>query len=287
MRFALNGSFSFQDYAVAKWPDHISAIVKMATDEFAEDEDSQAALQDIQLALDEFTDYYENDILHDSINDMVRKDCEPFMGHEFHNDLLYVWNHIYCHHEKGSQVRNDISIDALSRSFTRNRKLLENIYLGKTPSPSGAVDILSEYYGNNLFKCHKITCFYFHEGYTTPSSLVKHINRHDRPFVCVFPDCSIAQFGFANNKDLEKHRRDFHPDATDYDKTFSRPTKAVTPSTRWRCEICNKLFTRNFQLKNHTRIHTGDRPFACSECGKAFARLNDCTRHEKIHTRRS
>lgn len=50
------------------------------------------------------------------------------------------------------------------------------------------------------------------------------------------------------------------------------------------CHICDKRFTRPYNLKSHLRTHTDERPFTCSVCGKAFARQHDRKRHEDLHT---
>ena len=257
----------------------------MTPNDFSKDTDSQAALQEIEAALDEFADFYEDDVLHTPIVDIVEQDCEPFKKYQFYNKLLYVWNHIYCHHEKGFESRNDVSIKSLSDVLSRNRKLLEDLSSLSLPSYSGENKNLTTFYGDKRFKCPKITCFYFHEGFIDAKSRDQHINRHDRPFNCTFPDCSIAEFGFPSNKDLEKHKRFFHPEIEDQANTFTVATKP-TALARWPCNLCSKRFTRGFHLRSHIRSHNGDRPFACSECGKAFARANDCKRHEKIHARR-
>lgn len=76
----------------------------------------------------------------------------------------------------------------------------------------------------------------------------------------------------------------------------SEPTKqrgarikaqSVTPGARNRlhaCSWCPKSFSTTGHLKQHTRIHTGDRPFECTWCDKAFAQCGDLKRHVRIHT---
>lgn len=54
----------------------------------------------------------------------------------------------------------------------------------------------------------------------------------------------------------------------------------------FQCPACKMAFSNNGQLKNHVRIHTGERPFMCNHlnCNKTFTRNEELTRHKLIHT---
>ena len=52
----------------------------------------------------------------------------------------------------------------------------------------------------------------------------------------------------------------------------------------YKCDQCNKVFTRSHDLKRHIqRVHSSDRPFTSGLCDRDFASSDMLRRHEKIH----
>jgi hypothetical protein len=249
----------------------------MSPDSFFEDENSLEALKKIKLALEEFSVRYEDEIHNQEPVDAAQLDCKAHETRNFYWNLLHVWNHIRRQQGGGVIARNDISLNSLRDVVKRNREFVEKL-------PPREFGDLTDFYGKKQFKCSKLTCFYFHEGFDNAAKRDKHVNKHDRPFNCDVLGCSISLFGFTSNTELEKHKRFFHPEMVDLTTTFKVAKEPVT-AAKYPCRLCGKRFTRSFSHKNHEMSHRGEKPFACSECGKAFTRKNDCVRHEKIHNK--
>ncbi|RIA91320.1 hypothetical protein C1645_737200 [Glomus cerebriforme] len=68
--------------------------------------------------------------------------------------------------------------------------------------------------------------------------------------------------------------------------TFSSKTVSSTPK-RYKCNVCQKRFTRPSSLQTHTYSHTGEKPFKCpvEGCGRHFSVVSNLRRHQKIHTK--
>ncbi|GFR88923.1 zinc finger protein 62 [Elysia marginata] len=57
---------------------------------------------------------------------------------------------------------------------------------------------------------------------------------------------------------------------------FSHKSKILK---RYTCEVCNKAFASNSDLKTHRRTHSGETPFKCDYCDRSFKQRG----HRKLH----
>ena len=61
-------------------------------------------------------------------------------------------------------------------------------------------------------------------------------------------------------------------------------TDTVTPGKKkLHCQYCGKGFSKNFDLQQHIRAHTGEKPYQCVVCGRAFAQKSNVKKHMATH----
>lgn len=281
-QFALEGQLAFQDYAIAKWSHHVNAWANSGLRFLTEASDQQNLLRGITVAIDDFMTRYSEEEWDTGLVEDCKIHCSVFEAYNIYDSLVLLTSHIYTFQKKGFEARHKISIKSLGKALERNRKVLEELPAKLTQSEK--LTYRKFYDDERRFKCSRITCRYFSEGFKEEKARKRHVDIHNRPYQCEVTDC-LGNEGFANAKDLEKHTRAFHPEISDLAVTFNSTT-AKRAKADHACTLCGKTFTRNFHRKHHELSHRGERPHECSECGKAFKRLNDLKRHQKLHDRK-
>ena len=79
--------------------------------------------------------------------------------------------------------------------------------------------------------------------------------------------CDLCGTKFVHKSTMRAHKKTVHIDTTPF-----------------KCKICGSAFQVSEELKEHKKIHIGEKIFKCDICGNSFARKLTLRRHELTHS---
>ncbi|CAG7836790.1 unnamed protein product [Allacma fusca] len=62
-----------------------------------------------------------------------------------------------------------------------------------------------------------------------------------------------------------------------------RRSSSENDTSKKQCEYCGKVFKKVFNLHQHIRSHTGEKPFHCLVCGRGFTQKSNVKKHMQTH----
>lgn len=230
-QLALEGQLAFQDYAVAKWFHHVNSFISSGQKFLDKAPDQNARIEALSHALDDFMYKYGEVDWEQGLVEECKNSCRVFENHSLFDNLVLITSHVYTFQKKGFEARHKISINSLDEALTHNRKILEDLpaKLEKKKAINDLTIFRKFYDADRLYKCNRITCRYFSEGFKDKRSRKNHVNIHDRPYYCEVQDCLGQDLGFANDNDLQKYDLSFRGLAiSDFSQTYaSIPPRTV------------------------------------------------------------
>lgn len=295
----LGGYYGFMDYAVALWVRHVEEAASGADEGDAMVEDLGESLM---ILLDQ---HFTAPTKQMPVSQGNKKRLQTFEGlprfHDLEQAVVWARKELTFF---GETKESDKALD-LGRVVNNIRRELEEAIEGARSGPAEEAEALAAMYGPKPFKCSRLSCRYFYDGFETTEQRDQHHNKHLLPFRCTVVGCPRSSLGMASSGELQRHMKDTHMapgddefprlDETTDQTSTTRPararrqeyTMAPKPKRRqardWTCSVCSKVFRKKFNLESHMAIHSDERRFGCGMCDLAFARASDRNRHEKTH----
>lgn len=265
--FVPSGYYGFLDYAYAYWSSHLDSCVR-----------NQLSKDTIEEISETATVFVEMHWVGHSTRAIVPKSFLTrwsVLENGGNIDRLVSAGYIAQRQLRVFTTQNLIDqVLSLHETVAKVRLCLEA--LGRTAPTTDKFELM---YGTEIFKCPRVSCVRFSNGFSLEQQRDDHVPKHERSFFCSFQGCAMALLGCSTLSDLHKHEIDYHGSIS-FDED-DEPQYPEIPAS-FDCLQCGKRFTRKHNLKIHMRIHSApnEKNFICSQCGKSFVRFGDRTRHE-------
>lgn len=273
-KYVRQGYYSFYDYAVACWSLHFQSAIGTTQ--------TQKSIEILAEYFGIFLDLHWSKAAEEqTVSSAIKDKLDAFRKFDCFAKLTEAF--VSARKQLGIHYKGPSPSEPLDLSSTTMaiREVVEGINL-----PRHAPE-LEEFYGTKSFKCPRVNCFKFYDGFSSQAERDRHVDKHDRPYTCSIPDCQMGIVGYSTEKALQKHMFDLHGVDPGAHLEFPAPPREPAKRTAeavFGCPHCPKKFTRAFTLRGHVRTHENSKPFACNTRGKQFARYTDCKRHEGIHS---
>ena len=166
--------YSFEDYAIVHWIDHLASCTP---ETLSRDPKTH---QDLAKQVETFLSKHGLDSLTVS--------STP------DNEQLQILKHLdsSLRMDRVAQLARENKSAAscldLEAQLHRRRAIYENL-VAKMDPDSDASRLIVSFNGRNNFKCPRLFCDWFYDGWSDEGRRNEHLNKHDRPFRCTFEEC--------------------------------------------------------------------------------------------------
>ena len=212
--FFRQGYYSFEDYAIAHWLDHVDSSTSQIPT--SEDNGLKSLGEVIQL-------FFMKRGL-DPPPDVSLSTDQRFQSIRL-GDCVRRLNGLA---QLARQRKTNESYLDLETQLQRRRLIYEDMVTNIDPdSEQFRTFLLLNEFG--LFKCPKTWCKFFSGGFQLEERRDRHVNQHERPFRCTVEACLHAELGYETEKDLKRHVKTSHPtsESSEWDFPMHKPKQKL------------------------------------------------------------
>ncbi len=202
--------YSFEDYAIVHWIDHLASCTP---ETLSRDPKTH---QDLGKQVETFLSKHGLD--------------SPTAFSTPDNEQLQILKHLdsSLRMDRVAQLAREKKSAAscldLEAQLHHRRAIYENLVAKMDPDNDTSRLIVS-FNGRNNFKCPRLFCDWFYDGFPDEGRRNEHLNKHDRPFRCTIEECLYSKLAYGTETDLKRHLKKSHPTDGNANWTFPLPNR--------------------------------------------------------------
>ena len=191
LQFYRQGYYSFEDYAVAHWLDHVES----------------STCQVLPLgatSLDRLKNGLELFFIRHGSESPPAVSVSADQGFQVIRECSFTKRLDHLAHLAHQRHSNEQYLDLETQ--LQRRRLIYEVVTNTSPFDEASQNsLLPDRCG--WFKCPKIWCQFFSDGFQQKERRDKHVSQHERQFRCSFEECLYTQLGFETEKELKRHEK--------------------------------------------------------------------------------
>ena len=292
--YVLQGSYALMNYAVLYWVRHLEAGLEHI-------DSNDQLLPELAESLEAFIDQHWNSPTATfNISKRNSERLKYFESYSFYQNLqeatVSMRKQITFF---GKMEKRQIALD-LEDIVIRVRSFFEQLLLATTEQPK--LEHLKTRYGNNIFRCPRFSCQSFTNGFQSADERDRHVQKHERPFLCSDQACPQSTFGFTSKPELDRHMKDMHAtvqlDAEEFptDQDVEQSLKPPEPQHQVQEQSIPKpppvvvqdpepeqMLRTIPRLKKPKKTHI-KQDLVCQHCSKTFTKKFNLDSHLRTHS---
>ena len=207
--------------------------------------------------------------------------------------------HFLKFHQKIHAAEVSYDCTECSSSFPKASQLLKHQNACHSKSPNYECTKCGHIFPHaGSLVAHQRTCLLFDKSNDMPETSTS--NSTEAIYRPKEWKCSVCKEPHTSVGSLQAHQKEAHSsiideaqhlvtvdyltDVGDTPLAMTRDERVIAGVKPYKCELCEKTFTRSHGLLIHQRIHDGVRPFKCPVCQKCFTIERTLQNHMVIHS---
>lgn len=194
----LEGTYAFMEYAMISWTAHLEQLLDLLSDTVLPARLTEA-LQTF------FRSHWKEPRKRSKATKRITELTNQIDTMSIYDKVKDSMSSMHCLMSTNLSDLEAVQTSDIFTTLASVRSLMEGM-----ASQPGLIERLEGFYGKQMYRCPRVYCKWFHEGFSRGDKRQSHVEKHERSHYCSSLGCVYATFGFPTAKELAKHVAEVH-----------------------------------------------------------------------------